>query len=294
MRYTTTAPTTLGECLARLFSEASGRTRKLMLAGGRVRVNGMVTRLPATALVTGDVVEVGAKMARSPLPPGLRVVHEDRDVIVVDKPAGLLTIATERERRRTAYAHLMAHTRARRPPGRVFIVHRLDRLASGLLVFAASPAAKQALQAQFHAHAAERTYLALVEGRVTRDAGTVRNRLVDDEPGRVRETQDPARGRPAVTHWRVVHRAARHTLLEVRLETGRRNQIRVHLAGLGHPVAGDRSYGSETDPLGRLALHAHVLGFDHPRSGERLRFVSPAPAGFSRSRALHPGRPSSR
>ena len=287
MGYTVPRPTTLGECLVHLFQDASGRTRKQMLAGGRVRVNGVVTRLPATKLAAGDVVEVGAKLSRSPLPPGLTLVHEDRDVLVVDKPAGLLTIATERERRRTAYAYLMAHVKARRPPGRVFIVHRLDRLASGLLVFAASPAAKQALQAQFHAHGTERTYLAVVEGRITRAEGTIRSRLVDDEPGRVRETRDLARGKPAVTHWRVVGHGAQHTLLEVRLETGRRNQIRVHLEGLGHPIAGDRIYGGTTDPFGRLALHAHVLGFDHPHSGERMRFVSPAPAAFSRLRALH-------
>jgi 23S rRNA pseudouridine1911/1915/1917 synthase len=294
VRYAVPAPTTLGECLTHLFREASGRTRKQMLAGGRVRVNGAVTRLPATTLAAGDVVEVGAKPSRTPLPPGLSLVHEDRDVLVVDKPAGLLSIATEREKRRTAYAYLMAHVKARRPPGRVFIVHRLDRRASGLLVFAASPDAKRALQSQFHAHGTERIYLAVVEGRVTPDQGTIRSRLVDDEPGRVRETSDPTRGRPAVTHWRVIRRSSEHSLLEVRLETGRRNQIRVHLAGLGHPIAGDETYGSTTDPFGRLALHAHVLGFDHPRSGERMRFVSPAPSPFSRLRALHLGPSTSR
>jgi len=295
VRHPVPVPTTLGECLAQLFTEASGRTRKQMLAGGRVRVNGVVARHPATALAAGDVVEVGGKQPRGDgLPAGLKLVHEDRDVLVVDKPAGLLTIATERERRRTAYAHLMAHLQARRPPGRVFIVHRLDRLASGLIVFAASPGAKRALQAQFHAHGTERTYLAVVEGTPARDEGTTRSRLVDDEPGRVRETRDPERGRPAVTHWRVVRRGARHALLEVRLETGRRNQIRVHLAGIGHPIAGDRVYGATTDPFGRLALHAHVLGFDHPHGGERMRFVSAAPAAFSRLGALHLPSPPSR
>jgi len=282
VRYTVPAPVSLGVCLARLLHEASGRTRKQMLGGGRVRVNGAITRSAGTALAAGDVVEVGAREPRTVLPPALALVYEDEDVMVVQKPDGLLTIATERERVRTVYAHLMAHARTRKPPARVFVVHRLDRRASGLLVFATSAAAKRTLQAQFAAHAVERTYLAVVEGRVARPEGTITSRLLDDAPGRVRETRDPGRGRTAITRWRVRRRGARYTLLEVRLETGRRNQIRVHLAGRGHPIAGDAAYGSRTDPFGRLALHAHVLGFDHPRTGARLRFVSPAPAAFGR------------
>ena len=282
MGYTVPAGISLGECLARLHAEASGRTRKQMLAGGRVRVNGAITRRADTPLAAGDVVEVGARAPRAPLLPGLALVYEDDDVIIVDKPAGLLTIATERERERTAYTHLMAHARARRPPARVFVVHRLDRLASGLLVFATSPGAKRTLQAQFAAHTVERTYLAVVEGALARPQGTIMSRLLDDAPGRVRETHRPRAGRAAVTRWRVLRAGTRHTLVEVRLETGRRNQIRVHFAGLGHPVAGDDTYGSRTDPFGRLALHAHVLGFDHPRSGARLRFVSKAPSAFAK------------
>jgi 23S rRNA pseudouridine1911/1915/1917 synthase len=147
-------------------------------------------------------------------------------------------------------------------------------------VFATSVAAKQALQAQFAAHTVERTYVAVVEGHPGRADGSIASRLVEEAPGRVRETRDPQRGRAAVTHWRVRRRGAHHTLLDVRLETGRRNQIRVHLAGRGHPIAGDAMYGSRTDPIARLALHARVLGFDHPRTGARLRFVSDAPAAF--------------
>jgi 23S rRNA pseudouridine1911/1915/1917 synthase len=256
-----------------------------MLAGGRVSVNGAPVRRATAELAAGDVVEIGARVPPSTVPSRLVTRHEDADVIVVEKPAGLLTIATEQERKQTAYAQMMAHARARRPPGRIFIVHRLDRNASGLLVFAFTADAKQALQAQFAAHTVERTYLAVVEGRVARPEGTITTRLLDEVPGPVRETRDRTRGRPAVTHWRVRRTAGDLTLLEVRLETGRRNQIRVHLAGLGHPIAGDAVYGSRTDPFGRLALHASRLGFDHPRTGVRLRFVSPAPAAFTKLRS---------
>ena len=280
VRYTVPAPISLGACLVHLLPGASGRTRKQILGAGRVRVNGRVVRTAGTTLVIGDVVEIAPRTPPSALPPGLALVHEDAEVIVVDKPAGLLTIATERERVRTVHAHLMAHARARRPPGRIFVVHRLDRLASGLLVFATSTASKRALQAQFAAHTVERTYLAVVEGRVERPEGIVRSRLVDDAPGRVRSTRDAGRGRAAVSRWRVRRTGRLHTLLEVRLETGRRNQIRVHLAELGHPIAGDTVYGARTDPFGRLALHAHLLAFDHPTTGARLRFVSPLPAAF--------------
>ncbi len=191
------------------------QTRKQMLGGGRVRVNSTITRSARTALAAGDIVEVGASGPSTALPPGL--VHEDGDVIVVEKPAELLTIATARERVRTVYAHLMAHARTRTPPARVFVVHRLDRLASGLLVFATSAAAKRTLQAQFAAHTVERTYLAVVEGRVARPEGTIarpaprrraRPRAGDARPGtRARgpgsaslvRTRLPPAGRPDVT-----------------------------------------------------------------------------------------------
>jgi len=282
VRYTVPAPLSVGECLANLLATASVKTRKQLLATGRIRVNGKVVQRADAPLASGDVLEVARRTPDASLPRGLALVYEDDDVIVVDKPAGLLTIATERERQRTAYAYLTARAHARRPPGRIFVVHRLDRGASGLLVFATSPEAKRQLQAQFAAHSIERAYLAVVEGRVAAPEGTITSRLIDDAVGPVRTTHRSDRGRAAVTRWRRLHAGTHHTLLEVRLETGRRNQIRVHLAGHGHPVAGDTAYGSRTDPIGRLALHAHVLGFDHPRTGSRVRFVSPAPGEFAK------------
>jgi len=250
-----------------------------MLATGRVRVNGAVVRDPRVALAVGDVVELGERRREAPLGLGLAVLHEDADLIVVVKPAGLLTIGTARERARTAYAALRAHLAARRPRERLFIVHRLDRDASGVLVFAKSPEAKAVLQAAFAAHAVERTYTAVVEGRVARPEGVVESRLVDDAPGRVRVARAPGEGRRAVTRWRVVRADARRSVLDVRPETGRRNQIRVHLASIGHPIVGDLLYGRGASGR-RLALHARTLGFTHPTTGSRLRFEAPPPASF--------------
>jgi len=264
--------------LQALHPGASRRRLKQWLTASRVRVNGAIVRRGDVAVGVDDRVELNEPPPPA-CPPPLRLVHEDADVLVVDKPPGLLTIATERERERTAYRLLRDWIAARRiESARLFIVHRLDRETSGLIVFAKSAAAKQRLQAQFAARAVERIYVALVEGVVRRAQGTLTSRLIEDRALRVRTT-DGRVGREAITRYRVLERRRNTTLLELQLVTGRRAQIRAQLAAAGHPIAGDREYGSRTDPLGRLALHATRLAFVHPRRG-RLSFDSPAPATF--------------
>lgn len=271
--------------LAALHPGASRRSLKQWLAGGRVRVNGDVVRRGSAQVAAEDRVVLGA-----PAPPqlagGLRIVHENARLLVVDKPAGLLTIATARERDRTAYrlitSHLVARSSAadRRQP--IFIVHRLDRGTSGLMVFAKTVEAKRFLQDQFLRRTVERVYVAVVEGRVGAVSGTFTMRLREDSGLRVRVAHG-GEGREAITHYRVLARAADSTLLEIRLETGRRGQIRAHLAAHGHPIVGDAAYGSRRDPLRRVCLHASRLGFmDVPGP---LHFESPAPAAF-RTRAM--------
>jgi 23S rRNA pseudouridine1911/1915/1917 synthase len=216
--------------------------------------------------------------SRPPFPPPLRLVHEDDALLVIEKPPGLLTIASDRERQRTAY-HLVAGYLARqRPPRRPFIVHRLDRDTSGLLVVAKTPAAKRDLQAQFAARGVERVYVAVVAGRVRDDGGRLESRLVEDRDLRVRPTRD--RGRIAITHYRVLERRRDVTVLELRLDTGRRQQIRVQLAALGHPVVGDPRHPGPHVASRRLCLHAIRLGFRHPATGAPVRFESPAPEAF--------------
>jgi len=243
-----------------------------------VRVNGVVARRGDLAIGVDDRVELVARQAPS-IPAPLRLVHEDEQLIVVDKPAGLLTIATETERERTVYRLLRDWLDAR-GEGRVFVVHRLDRETSGLLVFAKTAAVKETLQAQFEARTPERLYVARVEGIVRADEGTLIWDVAEDASLRVRVARG-GRGKEAITRYRVLARYRAATLLELALVTGRRGQIRAQLAALGHPIVGDRAHGSRHDPLQRVCLHATRLGFVHPL-GDRVRFESLPPQGFRR------------
>jgi 23S rRNA pseudouridine1911/1915/1917 synthase len=280
-------PTTVLARLREEFPDSSGRRLRAWLVAGRVRVEGDIVRDPRTPVGASDRITLGP-----PPPPALaaplRLIHEDDALLVIDKPPGLLTIGTERERERTAYRMVWAYLKGARPPRRPFIVHRLDRDTSGLLVVAKTPEAQHRLQAQFAAGTAERHYVAIVEGVVAASEGTLRDVLVEERSLRVRPAdprRPPPRGpraRVAITRYRVVERRADVTRLGLRLGTGRRHQIRVQLAKLGHPVVGDGRHGARRDPLGRLCLHATRLGFRHPDTGAPVEFQSAPPAEFDR------------
>ena len=210
----------------------------------------------------------------------IKILFEDDAVVVVDKPAGLLTIATETERERTLYAALRARANAKKPPQKIFIVHRLDREASGLLVFAKTIEAKEKLQEQFKSHSAGRRYLAVVEGQVKGEDFSIRSYLAENAAFRVYSTRNKREGRLAITHVRVVKRNPKTTRVQVRLETGRKHQIRVHLAERGHPIVGDKAYGSRSNPIRRLALHGEYLSFRHPVTGKRVEFEAKYPSTF--------------
>jgi len=277
-----TALTVAGR-LKELFPEASGVSRKDWLARGRVSLNGRVVRDGRTAVASGDRVVLGGEtVARVVLSPPLRLVFEDAHILVIDKPADLLTIATDSERERTAFRLVWSYLAQARPPVRPLIVHRLDRQTSGLLVLAKSGEAKRHLQAQFKARSVTRHYHAVVEGAVAADAGTLEGTLLQTASLRVRPAdRGEAGARLAITRYRVRERRAAATALDLELGTGRRHQIRVQLAAAGHPVVGDHAYGAATDPLKRLCLHATMLGFIHPENGSPVHFESPRPAGFT-------------
>jgi 23S rRNA pseudouridine1911/1915/1917 synthase len=271
---------------------ASNRTLRQMLSQGRISVNGVPCPFANHPIVPGDVLEIGPRRMPQKLPHGLDILYEDSDILVVQKPDGLLTVATIDERDRTVFAYLRNYLRERNPKQKLYIVHRLDKFASGILVFARSERVQSALQDIFHRHDIQRKYWAIVEGTVEKDRGTIRSNLVQDRSLRMHSTNNSRQGKVAVTHYRVLRRLRDTTALEVTLETGRKNQIRAHLSEMGHPIVGDRAYGSAQNPLGRLGLHAFHLGFKHPTQGNLQTFQTDPPPEFVRY--LPPGAPAPR
>jgi 23S rRNA pseudouridine1911/1915/1917 synthase len=284
MRSVVRNPQSLLDALAQLYPDSTRTTLRQMLQNGRVRVNHEIEKNARRELDPGDVIEVGQRTMQIALPPELSLLHEDDDVIVVFKANGLLTVATERERETTAQAYLNEYLR-QKGGERIHVVHRLDRETSGVLVFAKTFEAREALKEKFAAHDVDRVYIAIIEGTLTPDRGTIRSHLRERrdlrmESVEVRGENVPDGVKHAVTHYRTIATNELYSMLEITLETGRKNQIRAHLSEEGHPVVGDRMYGSTVNPLGRLGLHAKLLGFDHPATGKRLVFTAPIPKNF--------------
>ncbi len=213
-------------------------------------------------------------------PRGMKILYEDRDILVVNKDCGLLTVSNDKVREKTAYFLLNNYVRKgnQKSRKRVFIVHRLDRDTSGVLVFAKSLDAKRYLQDQWPAF--NKTYVAVVHGILPKKDGTIVSYLVENQAHKVYSVNDAKLGKLARTKFRVVKESARYSLLEIQLLTGRKNQIRVHFADKGHPVAGDRKYGENKKGGRRLALHAASLTIFHPHTKEAVTFESPAPSYF--------------
>ena len=280
MRLTVREPQALIDALAALYPESSRSTLRQMLQTGRVRVNGEVEKNAKRDLDPDDAVDVAEKAVHRNLPEGLTVLHEDSDVIVVFKAHGILTVPTERERDTTVQAYLNAYLGQQKGRERIQVVHRLDRETSGVLVFAKNAYAREQLKEQFAAHTTERLYVALVEGQMDPEEGTFRSYLREMRDLKMVSVDAHPDAKYAVTHYRTVETNGRYSMLEVQLETGRKNQIRAHLSEARHPVLGDRMYGSEVNPIGRLGLHAKLLGFDHPVTRKHLVFTAPVPKAF--------------
>ena len=212
----------------------------------------------------------------------LKLVYEDEHIIVANKGYGLLSMGNDKVRQGTAYSILKEYIKTHDPRNKLFIVHRLDRDTSGLMVFAKSQEAKDKLQHNWNNMVIARKYLAVVEGRPESEEGEVRSYLAENSRFEVYSTDKPEEGQLAVTRYRTLRSRNGYSLMEVSLDTGRKNQIRVHMKDLGHPIAGDRRYGAKSSPIHRMALHAQTLRFIHPMTRKDMNFSTPVPASFAR------------
>jgi len=211
---------------------------------------------------------------------GISILYEDNDLIVIDKHAGLLSVATNNKEKITAYSLLYDHVKKNNPEGKIFIVHRLDRETSGLLIFSKSARIQKILQKSWNEIILERSYVALAEGIVEPPSGEISSYLKESSSRVVYSSKVAGDGQWSVTHYETLKQVKGYSVLKLTLRTGRKNQIRVHLGDIGHPVAGDKKYGAVTNPLGRLGLHAYILNFRHPVTGKEMRFELPVPRKF--------------
>ena len=208
------------------------------------------------------------------------ILYEDEFLIVIDKGYGLLSMSTDRIKEKTAYHILSDYVKADDPAGRIFIIHRLDRDTSGLMMFAKSQQIQETMQRSWNDMVLDRRYVAVVEGAFDKDKGEVSSYLAENAAYEVYSTQNKDEGQYALTRYEVLKSNGKYSLVELQLATGRKNQIRVHMKDLGHSIIGDKKYGATCNPLGRLALHASRLRFVHPVTRRDMFFETPVPAKF--------------
>lgn len=278
--YKSPASGPLLEILIAMFPHQSRTTLKSYLAHRQVMVGHSIqSKFDAPVRENETITLFPNKRTEELKHPMLSIVYEDNHIIVVDKKCGLLSMGTEKERTKTAYYILSDYIKQDNPRNRIFILHRLDRETSGVMVFAKDEFIQQEMQSHWDEAIPERTYIAIVEGVPAKEEDIISTYLTENKNFKVFVSNEQI-GDLATTRYHVVKKGDNFSMLELNLETGRKNQIRAHLEWLGHPIIGDKKYGATTNPIKRVALHAATLVIKHPISGEIMRFSSPLPQKF--------------
>ena len=271
--------------LALQFKNTSKNKLRKMLTEGRISVNGKIEHRAKRELIKGDLVKILDKATSKEITPSpqqkitnLEIIFEDDDILVVEKPAGLLSVATNKMESDTLHSRCLDYIKTKHHSNWCYIVHRLDRETSGIMIFALSKQNKEYLQEQFAERSIYRTYFALVEGKLPRKHGTEIEWLLEDKNLRVKKVKPNTKSsKEAITHWEVVKENQKTSLVRIAIDTGRRHQIRMAIKSLGSPVVGDHLHGAKTDPMGRVCLHASSLEFLHPQTDEPVRFETRVP-----------------
>jgi 23S rRNA pseudouridine1911/1915/1917 synthase len=256
--------------------DSSKNTLRSWLQVGRVTIDDQRAERANIEVLPGQKIQIGSKV--SFIRGSLRILHDDDDIIVLEKPEGLLSVATDFENRATVHAMLKRQFHNRR----VYPVHRLDRETSGVMMFAYTEKARDAIKSQFEQHTIDKTYFAIVEKDMALGKGVWESYLEEDDFYFVKSTNDSQSGKLAITHYEVLKAAKNRSLLRLKPQTGRKNQLRVHCSEAGHPIVGDKKYGAHTNPIKRACLHAQKISFTHPITGRRMTFAVPLPEAFSK------------
>ena len=277
-------PAGLLEFLTAAMPDRKKTTVKEFLKHNQVMVNGTVTTQFDRPVAAGDTVCVNTtREFQTFYHSRLKIVYEDDDIIVVNKGYGLLSMGTDKIKEGTAYSLLRDYVKRKDPRNKLFIVHRLDRDTSGLMMFAKTMKAKETMQHNWNNMVLERRYVAVItKGPLDPAEGEMRSYLAENAAHEVYSTPDPDKGQLAVTYYRTLRTRGRYSLVELSLATGRKNQIRVHMKEAGHTIAGDRRYGAPASPIHRLALHAQTLRFVHPTTRRDMSFSTPIPSSFEK------------
>jgi 23S rRNA pseudouridine1911/1915/1917 synthase len=273
--------TGLLEFLLKQLADKSRNTVKSLLTNKTISVNGKTVTQHDYPLKIGQSVRIASPehMLKKQYK-HLKVLFEDDELIVIDKPAGLLSIATDNEKEKTAYHLMTDYVRLGNPKNRIFVVHRLDRDTSGVLIASKNDKLRQALQENWNELVTRRGYTAVVEGVPKETSGRIQSWLKETKTLLAYSSGTPGDGQEAITNYTVTAVSKDYALVKIDIETGRKNQIRVHMKDLGHPISGDKKYGAVKNPLSRLCLHADILEFRHPFTGKIMTFESPVPKSF--------------
>lgn len=281
-QFKVTRPAELMQFLITTMPDKSRNTIKSYLAHKMVMVNGRLISQFNHQLTPGDTLTIGKHDVKQVnQKEDIKVLFEDEHLIVIDKPSGLLSIATDSEKHDTAYRRVSEHVKKANAANRIYILHRLDRDTSGVMMFAKSTKIQTLMQSNWDEGVTKRQYQALVEGRVKAREGTLTHWLVEGKTGIVHVSPVVGRGQKAITHFELINSSLAYSLLNLTLETGRKNQIRVQLSDWGFPIAGDKKYGAQTNPIKRMALHAGNISFIHPITNQEMTFKSTMPSRFS-------------
>lgn len=279
-----TEPKGLLEFVTEMAKDSSRTSAKSWLKHGQIMLNGEVTTFFDSIVNPGEEVKVNTSRAFIRLRhPRLKLLYEDDDVIIVDKGYGLLSVGIPNPKKKkieSAYDIIRDYLKRKDPRNKLFVVHRLDRDTTGVMMFAKNEETMETLRHNWNNFVLERLYIALLEGFVKDDEGIIKSHLTENSQYLVYSTNNNNEGKLAVTKYKVVDRGHGLSLVEFSLATGRKNQIRVHASEMGHPICGDRKYGARQSRLGRLCLHAKTLRFAHPRTQKDMYFESPVPIGF--------------